>query len=792
MSTSAIGRIGIGLIGAGIAASTGGDPRTGFQAGIVVGGFLFPERPNLDNGKLSDLRLSGSSFGSPWPRIWGSGRVGGQVIWARRVNAAGDHLRGEKRSAGKKGGGSEWVYFTTFAVGFCQGAIFFPDPSIDPGRGTFGYRNHWIKRIWFNDEVVYQASGPSTVTLNKYGATIRRGAEDQAVVSIIAGSEGLSGNTPAFRGTVYAVFEDLNLRTYGNTIPQISAEIVTDAVSAADVLGDLCRSVGLKASEIDVTAVTSISVTGFVWSTREPVRNAIEQLCRVYDVDIVEVDGVLRFIPRGSGSIFPISDDWLGTAEDGAKGIRISRKRLRKDDLPARVTVQYFDASSLYQVGSMSDWRQTEGNVSDQSIPTGFVLTGDEALKIAKREIDRAWSENEELNLTLPMAALQLAPGDRISVNVRPSRSVTARITSMKLAPIGAVSVTAVIEDSDVSIQVVSGSTGNAAPKEYPVVPSAFDCWSEREVIDAHSSTAGFYVAATGETGWSGAQVWYLPPGATEYIEGPFISGRGVFGEATSTLSNSGASVGARDLTNTVGVDLSDSEGELETIEDVAVDGGQNWAWIGDEIVGFSTATLTGANQYTLSRLLRGIRLSSLPTHSSGERFALANSSVARIQVPDAHVGETYQVKCVSPGQTLADVTAKSVVIIARTPTTTEATVSGLLRPHFVTPADVSLTLDDTWRSASAPGSVPANAQLLIVMVEWENTSGSATRKTLEVRSGPSGTAYAVVSSTSVATADLSSGSAQVLLPVGDSFEYKAPSGWTLRVTVQGYWAPES
>ena len=51
------------------------------------------------------------------------------------------------------------------------------------------------------------------------------GTEDQAADPLIEEIEG-AGNTPAYRGLSYVVFEDMALAAFGNRIPQLQFELI--------------------------------------------------------------------------------------------------------------------------------------------------------------------------------------------------------------------------------------------------------------------------------------------------------------------------------------------------------------------------------------------------------------------------------------------------------------------------------------------------------------------------------------------------------------------------------------
>jgi hypothetical protein len=177
-------------------------------AGALVGNIidqkLFgPGDQNVVGPRLADLDVMASTEGAPIPRVYGRARLAGQVIWATQLEEV---VSNSTTSSGGKGhlvsgprtATTTYSYFGNFAVGLCEGVI-----------GGVG-------RIWADGK-----------PLDLTGKTIRvhRGYEDQAVDDLIVAKEG-AGNSPAYRGLAYVVFERLPLADFGNRIPQLSFEII--------------------------------------------------------------------------------------------------------------------------------------------------------------------------------------------------------------------------------------------------------------------------------------------------------------------------------------------------------------------------------------------------------------------------------------------------------------------------------------------------------------------------------------------------------------------------------------
>lgn len=676
MSFGTIGKIFAGTLGAKFLAQTlikFGGASTGFALGIMLFDALFPERPNSESSKLSDLHYMGSSYGTSWAKVWGDARIGGQVSYLHK-DSLGNHFK-EASSGGSKKSPSSPTYTFTGFVGFCQAALFFPDNTSASG-GTTSHRNHRIVQIWANQsELIYEEIVAGVITTNPYNIVVVQGTEVQAADSDIVTLEGLSINTPAMVSICGCYLKSFPTKKFGDTIPQLSARVKTDTVSTGDIISDILQLHGAKPAQFDVSLCTD-PVTGMVWNNREQGRNALEQILVAYDIDEVEVDGKLKFIPRTAAATYDIDEKLLG-ATTGGSTFKSSRKHPSADDRPSRVSVFFMDPNSSFNQNTAEASRQTVYDGSDYNLSTTLVLTATQAEFIAMRTLDRFWAELDEVTISLPTHGMIYAPGDNLRITVDGVQT-KFRITKMIMAPLGEVKITGTVVDDDTLTQAVTGSNGNSNPTPTEIVPSTFMPFSSKEMLDDHQTSAGFYVAASGDVGWMAGQVYYLPPGATEYIAGPIINHRCTFGVTTSALGSAGAIGETWDHSNTVGVNVAASFAALTDVEESSVEQGNNWAWIGDEIMGFSTAGLTGSYLYTLSDLLRGLRSSSMTDHLTGERFVLSSSSMVHIAVPDSHVGLTYQVKVLSGGQLITDVTAQPVVIKARTLTDTEQQMAAI------------------------------------------------------------------------------------------------------------------
>lgn len=199
-----------GAIGAGIGGTFLGlsGAVLGQAAGSIIGTLIDARiaaslTPNVhqQGARLESLRVTTSTEGAVIPRVHGRMRVGGTLIWAtdfREQKQTSTQGGGGKGRGGGKVKTTTWSYSASFAVALCEGPI------------------SGIGRIWADGK-----------PFDLQGAVWRLhdGGEDQLPDPLIAAKMG-AGNTPAYRGLAYVVFDDLALERFGNRLPQLSFEVI--------------------------------------------------------------------------------------------------------------------------------------------------------------------------------------------------------------------------------------------------------------------------------------------------------------------------------------------------------------------------------------------------------------------------------------------------------------------------------------------------------------------------------------------------------------------------------------
>jgi hypothetical protein len=224
-----------GMIGGPLGAMAG--RALGGLAGAAIDNALFggDNTKHVEGPRLKDIDGLTSTEGAPIPRVYGRARLGGQLIWATRleevVNASTDRSsQGGKGMGGPKTVTTTYSYFANLAVGLCEGRIAF------------------VRRVW--------ADGRE-LDLSTISMRVHAGSETQSADPLIVAKEG-APNAPAYRGLAYVVFERLPLADFGNRVPQFSFEVVRPVDGLNRMVRAVCLIPGASEFGYDTLPVMQV------------------------------------------------------------------------------------------------------------------------------------------------------------------------------------------------------------------------------------------------------------------------------------------------------------------------------------------------------------------------------------------------------------------------------------------------------------------------------------------------------------------------------------------------------
>ncbi|MDD9976406.1 MAG: glycoside hydrolase TIM-barrel-like domain-containing protein, partial [Boseongicola sp.] len=197
--SAAGGAVGASIGGSvlGISAAVAGRAVGATIGRVIDSKLLGAGSPAVETGRVDRFRISGASEGAPIAHVHGRVRVSGQVIWASQF------LESSTTTGGGKGAPSQpkttsYSYSVSLAIALCEGEV------------------SRVGRIWADGTEISKAD----VTMRFYP-----GSATQLPDPKIEAIEGL-GEAPAYRGTSYVVFENLQLGPFGNRVPQFSFEVM--------------------------------------------------------------------------------------------------------------------------------------------------------------------------------------------------------------------------------------------------------------------------------------------------------------------------------------------------------------------------------------------------------------------------------------------------------------------------------------------------------------------------------------------------------------------------------------
>ena len=206
-------------------------------------------------------------------------------------------------------------------------------------------------------------------------------------------------------------------------------------------------------------------------------------------------------------------------------------------------------------------------------------------------------------------------------------------------------------------------------------------------------------VASTSPT-WGGCDAW-ISVDNVSYARVGRIEGPARYGVLTAAL----ATHADPDTTNTIAVSLATSLGTLGAATAAEANAGGSLCLIGSELVTYQSATLTGANAYTLGTLRRGFQGTIPNAHASGATFVRLDDAIFKFSYANLNVGSTIYVKFTSfnvfgrASEDLATVTAYSVSLAPAT--AKPDPVTGLMLGHAWNGSALSVSCEPSDRATA-------------------------------------------------------------------------------------------
>ena len=456
-------------------------------------------------------------------------------------------------------------------------------------------------------------------------------------------------------------------------------------INLSAVVQDLCEAAGVPPSQVDVTDLAGLTVSGVPVTQVSPARSTLQTLAAAFYFDCVESDK-LYFRQRGTAPVATIEHDDIGAQmETPSTDDPMGLERANDIEIPARFALQFINEQDDYQAGTVYSDRIVSQSEETRTTTVPVTMAPEQAQGIVDTlALDTriaATSLRPAIDTTRP----ELEPTDVIEVVDVDGSTYRARIVRENYAG-GVRTLECVLDDASVLTAV--GITDSTATPNISVASYSLSdlLLLDIPILRDADDAPGLYglMRPRYTTGWAGA-VLFISSDGTTYTSGDKVTLAAVFGTATTTLGTwTGPAV--FDERNTVTVNVGSATLASATRDAMLDDASVNAAVVGNELIQYRTATLVTTGVYTLSGLLRGRRGTewAMGLHVAGERFGLLQTGgTARVVQVAADIGQTRYFRPVSVGR-----------VLASAETTTLAPTSVGLKPFA--PVDLRASRDTT------------------------------------------------------------------------------------------------
>lgn len=563
-----------GIVGGPVGAAIGA------YAGQQIDAELFKPK-GREGPRLADLKVQASTYGQQIPKLFGTMRVAGSVIWATDLIE-----RRAKRGGGKgRPSTTEYSYAVSLAVAL----------SSRPVRA--------IRRIWADGNLLRGSSGSFSerCTFRWYG-----GDEDQPVDPLVASAVGIA-SASGFRGLAYVVFEELELASFGNRIPSLTFEVEADVDDVdAGFVGDTLLGESGRCS--------GIWRFGGYAASGDRVREALGPL---FDADRVQLasgpDG-WRLAPAGGPPVRLA--DFAEVRKVAAVSDRIEQRRAPLSGLPGTIRLRHYEPERDYQTGQQTA-QVAGGGIREERVDLPAQLSAGSARGLARTLAAAAVDGRETMVWSADLAALALPVGGLVELADGSRWCLASRM----------------VRGDDIALEL---RRNQPAPPENiaadPGVPVGAPDWPDAEATVALFDIPGLdggaapaprlAVAAAGSNdGWRGADIWIRPAAGAEPVAAGFVRPAAALGVLAELVAAGSAEL--FDDVNAVIVELFNSSMMLESVDESSVFGGANRVMLGSELIQFGVAELIGPRRWRLSHLLRGRGGTAPAAHAAGTPLVL-------------------------------------------------------------------------------------------------------------------------------------------------------------------------
>lgn len=606
------------------------------------------------------IRVQSSIYGSVLPIVYGTNRVAGNLIWYGNFQASKSSSGGGKSGGGGGKGSGGYTYSAAVAIALCEGPI--------QGIGT----------VWYSSNYINTVNSEGQQPIAQIGFGLFPGNYTQAPWSyLVSQFPAVAYN---YRGVAYVANSDISLGTSPD-LPNYSFEVygllqtsaqqqdVNPAAIIPDMLTNVNYGCSWNPSWIDATHLFEYgqycAVMGFqfspVYNSQTQAQQNLQDLMDASNSTCWWSDGVLKIYPfadqtvTGNGvtftpnvtPIYSLSDDDF-IFKDGEDPVKVARAA--PADAYNIVDIQFVNRANGYasQVAEAKDIYAVSlyGNRYDTVRDYEFITNQTTAQTVAQLWLQRNLYIRNTYTFTLGWAFCALEPMDIVDLNdpLMGLSNWPVRITGVEENDNGELTFTA--EDFPVGFATAPTYAVQPPLSEQPnwnvAAPNANQVVFYEPPGPLTNNQLVLWLGIAGTGNWGGAEVWVSLDGETYLNVGTF-NGVTRVGTITSVLNINGDP----DTIDILGVNLTNSAGDLASGTRADADTYNTLCLVGEELISYETAALTAVSQYNLTYLRRGAYNTAESDWPIGTQFMRCDQSVFSYPFDSSLIGNPVYVKLV-------------------------------------------------------------------------------------------------------------------------------------------------
>jgi len=655
--------------------------------------------PRIKANKLAGISIQTSAVGVVIPIVYGQARVTGNLLYYTDFDAI---AHTSQQNVGGKGGAGKianttYSYFASIIVGIAEGPIV---GIVSGWEGSKKYTWADFTRLGYSLLTGTPGQAPWSYLTSKHPSDAIGYDSTACVVHSrwpLSDSATLNNNAWEVNG-LYQIG--------GGILDANPADIIPD------VLTNAARGVGFALSSLDDLSLYRQYCTAAglflspVVNQQQPISSYLTEWAAATNSAVVWSGGLLKIIPYGDTPITgngvtytpnttPIydltDDDFL--AVSGQNPVQVTRKAV--SDCYNWVQVQFDNRAKDYNsdIAEAKDQASIEATGLRQLpvVQLSSIKDPQIARTAAQLILQRQLYVRNTYTFKLGWRYILLEPMDLATLTDAGlgMNKTPVRITEISESAQGDLDVTA--EDWPFGTahatlypqQVSAGFIPNAN-----IAPGSVAAPVIFEAPPALSDARGpeIWIGVTGEgADWGGCDVWMATDGVT-YKRVATLNGGSIYGALLSALpAYAGAPV--LDTTDVLSVELFGENSQLASGTLSDVQNGVTLAYVDGEFLAYETATLTGAAEYSLATLNRGLYNSPAGVHGSSAAFVRCDQAIARVPFPMGARGQTLSFKFTSFNkygggeEGLADVSAYTHTFIGNTDAPLSPALSDRINP---------------------------------------------------------------------------------------------------------------